>query len=286
MFRVLYFSSCNTLHSKKNQLKKNRIEYRSSPSGRFILSFEIMPFLVLHLALISSLFSFFCCCQSLGANSDLFSLSSGPDDAATTYSFLTTPNDQDPVLDQQGPLFNNIEDPSANANTNENLFANDPNADGNLSSENLLSACSLDNNNNKNNGQPSKSKSKMRVRRDTSCPSNYYDLPDRIPRLPDIEEDLKEADGPDRQFVWLIDVDGVTVGADEPKYYCVPHAPLYSIPVCGSGVLSDRWWGNPPLYPRIDKCSLSKWHYLNSPKSPLSRSRQNGNQTDEMNFFL
>lgn len=239
-----------------------------------------MPFLVLQLALI---FSFFC--KGLGANSDLFSLSSGPDDAATSYSLLTTPNDQEPILDQQGFLLNNIEDPSAiaNVNANENLFANDPNANGNQLSESLLSACSLDNNKNNNDGQPSKSK--MRARRDTTCPSNYYDIPDRIPKLRDIEEDLKEADGPNRQFVWLIDVDGVTVGADEPKHYCISHAPLYSIPVCGSGVLSDRWWGHPPLYPRLDRCSLSKWHYLSSPKSPLSRSRHKGNQTDKMNFF-
>lgn len=175
------------------------------------------------------------------AYSDLFSLSPGSDEITST-SFLLTPNDQETILDEG--LFSNTEDLSADPN----LFANS--LDGNLLNDNFLSACSFDNN--KNNGQPSKLRA-----RDTSCPAKL-DLPPRIPKLPDISEDLKEADGPDRQFVWLIDVDGVTIGADEPKYYCLPHTPLYSKPVCGSGVLSDRWWGHPPLYPQIDKCSLSK----------------------------
>lgn len=216
-----------------------------------------MPFLLLNLALI---FSFFC--QGLFANSDLFSLSSGSDETATTSYSLLTPNDQETILNE-GPLLN-IEDPSANWD----LFAtNDP--DGNLLSDNnLLSACPSDS----NNAQPSK----MRAR-DTSCPSNY-DLPPKLPKLPDIGEDLKEADGPNRQFVWLINVDGVTIGADEPKYYCLPHTPLYSIPVCGSGILSDRWFGHPPLYPQIDKCSLSKSTYLsprpNRPSQNLAMKKK------------
>lgn len=202
---------------------------------------------------------FFVFFESPLAYSDLFSLPSGSNDLTTTYSLLT-PNDQEPNLDE-GPLLN-IEDPSADWN----LFTNS--ADENLFSDNLLSACSSDNN---NNGQPSKVRA-----RDTLCPANL-DLPPRLPKLPDISEDLKEADGPNRQFVWLIlDANGVTVGADEPKYYCLPHTPPYSIPVCGSGILSDRWFARSPLYTQIDKCSLSESSvcqraYL-SPAKPPSQS--------------
>ena len=218
-----------------------------------------MPsFFFIHSMWIFLFFSFFS--ETPLAYSDLFSLSSGSDDLTTTYSLLT-PNDQEPNLDE-GPLLN-IEDPSADWN----LFTNS--ADGNLLSENLLSACSTSDN--INNEQTSKVRA-----RDTSCPANL-DLPPRLPKIPDISEDLKEADGPNRQFPWLIyDADGVTVGANEPKYYCLPHTPPYSIPVCGSGKLSDRWFGRSPLYPQIDKCSLSESSvclrtYL-SPTKPPSQS--------------
>ena len=109
--------------------------------------------------------------------------------------------------------------------------------------------------NNNNNGQPSK----VRARGDTDtfCHA-VQDLPPTIlPKFPDLSEDLKEPDGPNRQFIWLIDVDGVTVEVDQPEYYCLPHRPLYSKPACGSVVLSDRWFDHPPLDPQIDKCSLS-----------------------------
>lgn len=197
-----------------------------------------MPFLFFYpyFALISVSFE-----SAFAYPEDLFSPSSASNDIATSSSSLLTLNDQETMLGEG--LFSTTEDHSADWN----LFANGP--DGNVLNDNMLSFCSSDNS---DNGQPSKIRA-----RDTSCPADF-DPDIIIPKLPDIGEDLKEPDGPNRQFVWLIDVDGVTVGADEPKYYCLPHAPLYSKPVCGSGILSDRWFGHPPLYPQIDKCRLSK----------------------------
>lgn len=174
---------------------------------------------------------------------DLFAESSDFDDI--TASFFFTSNDQESILGDD-LSFN-----SENASTDLDLFTSDLNEQ--LLNTNLLSSCSDD-----NNGQPSK----LRVR--DACQAN----PNAAIKLPDISEDLKEADGPNRQFVWVIDVEGVRMAADEPEYYCVPHRPLYSKPVCGSGKLSDRWFGRRPLYTQLDNCKLSK-SYIQPPTNPL-----------------
>lgn len=198
--------------------------------------FQIMSSLFLDLVLIFLMFK----CAS--TYTDLFSESSDSDDI--TAPLLFTPNDQETILG--GDLSFNPEDTSRDLD----LFTSDPNEP--LLNANLISSCS-----DGNNGQPSK----LRVR--DACQANP-NTAIKVPKLPDISEDLKEADGPNRQFVWVIDVKGVRMTADEPDYYCVLHRPFYSKPVCGSGKLSDRWYGHPPLYLRLDYSKLSK-SYIQPP---------------------
>ena len=172
------------------------------------------------------------------ADSDLYSMFSDLDDTAATSSLYTL-SDQDDLLGND--LLSSVEDPSPDWN----MFADPPEEDA--STVDLISSCSDD-----NYGQPSK----LRARIDACGTTGRNSV--QAPQLPNLLDNVKEPDAPNRQFVWGVDVGDGRVYADDPKYYCLGVIPLYSMPVCGSGHLYDRWYAHPPLYPQIDHCSLSK----------------------------
>lgn len=195
-------------------------------------------------------------------DADFYSMFSDPDDSMT--SSLYASNDQGDLLDDDLPYS------SEESSSNWDMFASTP--DGNLFSENSISSCSQ---------SPYQQPSKLRARGD-SC-QVIGDNSVQVPQLPNLLNLGKEADAPNRQFVWGVNVNGEMVYADEPKYYCLGLDPLYSTPVCGSGNLFDRWFGHPPLYPQIDRCSLSKSSTY--PQSKSKDFRHHRSKIEAMNTF-
>ena len=147
---------------------------------------------------------------------------------------------------------------------NENLFDVSSEALGDISDEalwdpeDLFSFC-IDH----GIGQPSKVRA-----RDEICPLEFQapSTPQlQIPKLPiltDVENAVTkkpQKNGPDRTVIKVIPVNGRDMRTDDPKYYCVKFAEQsYTIPVCGSGYLTDRIDKMPPYYARIENSQLSQ----------------------------
>lgn len=109
--------------------------------------------------------------------------------------------------------------------------------------------------------------SKLRGR-DDICPSPLQNPPTpqiQVPELPtffDIENAVAKKPqkiGPDRTVIKVIPVNGLDMRTDDPRYYCARFAESsYTIPVCGSGSLTDRINKLPPYYAKIENSRLSQ----------------------------